>query len=157
MIITRAKLIDEDRTYALYHFDLAQRMLDAAQQATPASARFGDTAELLGYDLKQNGRDLALVTYWRAGANVVTPLQMFMHVLGPDGSIVAQQDRLDVPAFGWHTGDLVAQVHHLELPSDLRQGAVAIGLYNPDTNTRLPVSLNGQTTDRLLLTELDLK
>ena len=100
---------------------------------------------------------MTLITYWRAGATVVTPLQMFVHVLGPDGSIVAQQDRLDVPAFGWHTGDLIAQVHHLELPSVLGQGAVAIGLYNPVANARLPVSLNGQTTDRLLLTELDLK
>ena len=85
------------------------------------------------------------------------PLQLFTHAISPDGSIVAQEDRLDVPAFGWHTGDLIAQVHHLELPADLKQGAVAIGLYNPDANARLPVSLRGQTTDRLLLTELDLK
>jgi hypothetical protein len=155
--IVHAKLIDEDRTYALYHFDLAQRLLEAAQQATPSPAQFGDTAALLSYELKRNRQDLTLVTYWRAGNQVVTPLQMFVHVLGPDGSIVAQQDQLDVPAYGWRKGDVIAQVNHLQLPSNLAQGAVAIGLYNPDTDTRLPITLNDQTTDRLMLTQLDLK
>jgi hypothetical protein len=155
--IARAKLTDEDRTYALYHFDLAQRITQAAQQATPASAQFGDTAELLGYAVRQTDLDLKLITYWRAGDKVVTPLQMFVHVLGRDGSIVAQQDRLDVPAFGWRSGDVFAQVQHLDLPPDLTAGALVIGLYNPDTNTRLPITLDGKTTDRLLLTQLDLK
>jgi hypothetical protein len=155
--ITRAKLTDEDRTYRLYQYDLAQRITQAAQRATPLSAQFGDTAELLSYRLKRNGSDLTLITYWRAGDQIVTPLQMFAHVLGPDGSIVAQQDRLDVPAYGWRRGDVIAQIHHTELPLDLEQGAIAIGLYNPDTNTRLPATVDRETTDRLLLTELDLK
>jgi hypothetical protein len=151
--IAHTKLTDEDRSYALYHFNLAQRLMPT----TPLSAQFGDTAELLGYDVQQTDRDLRLITYWRAGDDVVTPLQMFVHVLGPDGSIMAQQDRLDVPAYGWRTGDVIAQVHHIDLPPDLRKGALTIGLYNPDTNARLPVTINGETTDRLLLAELDLK
>ncbi len=155
--VAHVKLIDEDRSYALYHFDLAQRLTKAAQQATPLSAQFGDTAELLGYDVQQTHRDLRLITYWRAGNHIETPLQMFVHVLGPNGSIVAQQDRLDVPAYGWHADDMIAQVQHLSLPADLGKGTIAIGLYNPDTNTRLPVTINGEPTDRLLLTELDLK
>ena len=76
--------------------------------------------------------------------NIVTPLQMFVHVLGSDGSIVAQQDRLDVPAFGWRSGDVIAQVHHLDLPPAVQKHDVAIGFYNPDSGTRLPVSMNGQ-------------
>jgi len=155
--LTHAKLSDEDRTYALYHFDLVQRLTEAAQHATPLSAQFGDTAELLSYDVQQTDRDLRLITYWRAGKRIETPLQMFVHVLGPNGSIVAQQDRLDVPAYGWHADDMIAQVQHLSLPADLGKGTIAIGLYNPDTNTRLPVTINGEPTDRLLLTELDLK
>jgi hypothetical protein len=151
--IARARLTDEDRTYALYHFDLAQRLTPAV----PLSAQFGDTAELLGYDVQRTDRDLRLITYWRAGDRIVTPLQMFVHVLGPDGSIVAQQDRLDVPAYGWRTGDVIAQIQHIDLPRDLANGAVALGLYNPDTNTRLSVTVKGETTDRLVLTQLDLK
>jgi hypothetical protein len=155
--ITRAPLTDENRSYALYHVDLAQGLTAAAQQATPLSVKFGDTAELLGYDAQQTDRELKLITYWRVGQQIETPLQMFVHVLGRDGSIVAQQDRLDVPAYGWRGGDVIAQIHHINLPPDLESGMVAIGLYNPDANTRLPVTVNGETTDRLLLTQLDLK
>ena len=151
--ITRAKLLDENRSSALYHFDLAQRL----QPTVPLSAQFGETAELLGYDVQQADRNLTLITYWRAGDAVVAPLQMFVHVLGSDGSIVAQQDRLDVPAYGWRSGDVIAQVQHLELPQDFTTGALTIGLYNPATNARLPASFEGQLADRLLLTELDLK
>jgi len=152
--VTRTRLIDEDRSYALYHFDLAQRLSDAAQQATPLAAQFGETAELLGYALQQTDQNLTLITYWRVDDQVVTPLQMFVHVLGPDGSIVAQQDRLDVPAFGWHADDVIAQVHHLALPLGVQQHDVAIGFYNPDSGTRLPVVMNGRVRgDRLLLSE----
>ncbi len=152
--VIRARLTDEDRTYALYHFDLAQRLLAAARQATPLSATFGSTAELLGYNLNRDEQGLTLITYWRAGDQIVTPLQMFVHVLGPDGSIVAQQDRLDVPAFGWRQDDMVAQVHHVELPSDMPNYEIAVGFYNPDSNTRLPVIAAGQPSgDRLVLSE----
>jgi hypothetical protein len=151
--ITRAKLTDEDRSYALYHFDLAQRLTPTV----PLSAQFGDTAELLGYDVQQTNRDLNLITYWRAGDEAVTPLQMFVHALGPDGSIAAQQDRLDVPVYGWRSGDIIAQIHRIELPPDLENSTVTIGLYNPDTNTRLPVTFNGKITDRVVVTQFDLK
>ena len=152
--ITHAKLIDEDRTYALYHFDLAQRITQAAQQATPLSAQFGDTAELLGYDVKRSDQELTLITYWRAGDQIVTPLQMFVHVLGPDGSIVAQHDRLDASPFGWRSGDVIMQVHHIDLPSAAPYSRIAVGLYNPDSNMRLPVTVAGQPGgDRLLLSE----
>jgi hypothetical protein len=152
--ITRTKLLDEDRMYALYHFDLAQQITRAAQQATPLSAQFGNTAELLGYHLKQGGSDLTLITYWRAGDQIVTPLQMFVHVLEPDGAIVAQADRLDASPFGWRKGDVIVQVHHVTLPSAAPYSRIAVGLYNPDSNMRLPVTVAGQPDgDRLLLSE----
>ena len=79
------------------------------------------------------------MTYWRAGEQIVTPLQMFVHVNEPDGAIVAQADRLDASPFGWRTGDVIAQVHHLNLPVSPEQMSIEIGLYNPDTGVRLPV------------------
>jgi hypothetical protein len=149
--IAHTKLTDEDRSYALYHFNLAQRLMPT----TPLSAQFGDTAELLGYDVQQTDRDLRLITYWRAGDQIVTPLQMFAHVLGADGSIVAQQDQLDVPAYGWRRGDVIAQLQHIDLPPDVGAPEIAIGLYNPVTSERLPVTVNGQPAgDYLLLREV---
>ena len=84
--------------------------LDAAH-AVSLPVKFGDTAELIGYTLTPNDHGLTLVSYWRAGNQVVKPLQLFAHAIGPDGSIVAQEDRLDVPSFGWRAGDLIVQVN----------------------------------------------
>jgi hypothetical protein len=159
--ITHTKLFDEDRSYALYHFDLAQRLTQAAQQAQQIvpdmvlPVNFGESAELIGYDVKRAGNRLTLITYWRAGDRVVTPLQLFVHAIGPDGSIVAQQDRLDVPAYSWHSGDVIAQVHQIDLPPDIERSEIAIGLYNPASNTRLPVTVSGQLRgNRLILSKV---
>jgi hypothetical protein len=146
--VTRTRLSAEDRSYALYHFDLAQHLTPAV----PLSAHFGDTADLLGYDLQRTDQAATLVTYWRAGDNVVTPLQMFVHVLDAQGNLVAQADRLDASPFGWRAGDVIAQVHQLDIPAAASR--VAVGLYNPASGERLSAVVDGQTTDRVLLTEL---
>ena len=150
--VARARLTDEDRTYALYHFDLAQRMLDSAQRIHRDSspAKFGAAAELLGYDLKSTVQGTTLLTYWRAGDQISTPLQMFVHVLGPEGSIIAQQDQLDAPPAGWRAGDLIAQVTRFDqalAPED----KLAIGLYNPDSGERLLAVSGDQVVDQVLL------
>ena len=140
--ITRAVTADDHRPYALYQVDLGQRLLSAAQQSEQTTSlgklpiEFGNTAELIGYQLEEQDSGLTLITYWRAGDQVAAPLQMFVHVLGPDGSIVAQQDRLDVPAYGWRAGDVFVQVHHLDRPAQAE--SVALGLYQSDTGQRLP-------------------
>jgi len=155
--VAHAELVAEDRSYRLYHFDLAQRLLTAAQQADQQAeeillpVKFGDTAELLGYAVQPGPDHITLLTYWRAGERVVTPLQMFVHVLGPDGAIVAQQDRLDVPAAGWRAGDIIAQIHHIDLPPDAAAQPIALGLYNPDTQQRLPVMVDDHEVDRWLI------
>jgi hypothetical protein len=158
--ITRSKLTGEDRAYALYHFDLGQRLIDAAQhtQSMTNTVTFGETAALIGYEIDQAGSDLTLITFWRAGDSVVTPLQMFAHAVGPDGSIAAQEDRLDAPAFGWRAGDLIAQVTQLRFDVPLPQSVwIEIGLYNSDSGERLPVQVNGQAVDsRLLLQHIEL-
>ena len=163
----------DGQAYRLYNFDLGARLQAAAQHADHTAAwspqlypapdvahavnlpvKFGDTAELIGYTLTPNDRSLTLVTYWRAGNQVVKPLQLFAHAIGPDGSIVAQEDRLDVPAFGWHAGDLIAQVNHLNLADGALPAQpvwVEVGLYNSDSGERVPVMLDGQPVDSRLL------
>jgi hypothetical protein len=153
--ITRAVTTDDQRLYAVYHFDLGQRLLSAAQRSEQTTTlgelpiQFGNSAELIGYQLNEQASGLTLITYWRAGNQVVAPLQMFVHVLGADGSIVAQQDRLDVLAYGWRSGDVFAQVHHLDRPTPA--ASLAIGLYQPDTGQRLPVIVDGQEVDQRLV------
>jgi hypothetical protein len=158
--ITRAVTLDDHRPYALYQFDLGQRLSTAAQHSLQTTTvgnlpiKFDNAVELIGYQLNEQDSGLTLVTYWRAGDRAIAPLQMFVHVLGRDGSIVAQQDRLDVPAEGWHAGDVFVQVHHLDRPE--QAASVAIGLYQPATGQRLPVVVNAREVDqRLILKTLD--
>jgi hypothetical protein len=157
------RTIAENPPYRLYRFNLADRVQQAAQQAEQTTTaaklpvKFGDMAELMGYQLTPAAGGVTLLTYWRAGEHVGAPLKLFAHALRADGSIMAQDDRLDVPAELWHTGDWIVQVSHVALPADARPAAIAIGLYNPDTGARLPIKLDGSTDDRLVLTTLDLK
>ena len=121
--------------------------------------KFGETAELIGYTVTPGKDDLTLVTYWRAGDQVTKPLQLFAHAIGPDGTIVAQEDRLDAPAFGWRAGDLIAQVNHLPLtdvPPQLLW--LEVGLYNSASGERVPVLVDGKPVDsRLLLQTVELR
>ena len=153
----RAQLTDEDRRYNLYHFDLGARLLDTAARSEQAAngvalpIQFSEAVELIGYRMAQTTQGLTLITYWRAGEPIVTPLQLFVHAIGPDGSIVAQDDRLDASPYGWRSGDMIAQINRLTLPAEPLSLSIEIGLYNLDTGERLPVIVDGREADRRLL------
>ncbi len=168
----RTRTINDDRPYSLYHFDLGAQLEEAASQSEHTIAwsaeldpnmqppnrgvlpvKFAETAELLGYQIGNDpgSGNLSLVTYWRACSRVVTPLQLFVHALSADGQIVAQEDRLDAPAYGWRAGDVLAQVNRLALSAQSGAVWIQVGLYNAETGERLPVIVNGREVDRRLL------
>lgn len=169
--VTHATVADGPQTYSVYDFDLGSRLLSAARGAEHSAAwsgqgyptltttnfislpvKFGGIADLLGYEVRQTKNELTLVTFWQAGDHIVTPVQMFVHAVGPAGAIVAQTDRLDAPAFGWRKGDLIAQIHHLSfgvMPAG--QLWLEVGLYNSDSGERVGVSVDGQAVDSRLL------
>lgn len=155
--VTRTVTADDQRAYALYHADIGAQLLLAAQQAQQRAdeidlpVRFGESADLIGFEIKRTADQINVITYWRAGDHVQAPLQLFVHALGADGSIEAQEDRLDVPAYGWHSGDLFAQVNHLALPDPTSTVLIAIGFYDPNSGVRLTVSANGQGIGEQLL------
>jgi hypothetical protein len=121
---------------------------------------FGDAVELLGYDLQtagaSPGNQVRLVTFWRA-RQPVDDAVIFVHVLGADGSVITQADRLDVPSYYWMAGDLILQLHELTLPATLNQSEypMAIGVYTRQDQRRLPLYIAGQVAcDQLLLPPL---
>lgn len=119
----------------------------------------GGALQFLGYELRPPqataGGQIELLTLWR----VVDPAQLrpsdepaavpelvlFTHALDAGGTIIAQEDRLDAPAWCWAPGDSVAQIHRFILPADLPPGAVAleVGVYRRATLQRLPVLVDG--------------
>ena len=70
-----------------------------------------------------------------------TDIVFFTQILRPDNSILVQQDRLDIPSWGWQTGDIVVQIHQLALPADAAAGEyqVIVGMYDRPSLQRTPV------------------
>ena len=166
---SHAVTVYDHAPYRVYHFDLADRLLARAQQATQTAqigadvsplpdqrrtvnlpVSFGQAAELLGYHLTREDGEMKLMTYWRAGETHGEPLRLFVHALGPDGSIVAQDDRLDAPSGDWQRGDLIVQINRLPLIASTEDVIWEVGLYNPELGERKPVVVAGQAVDQRL-------
>jgi hypothetical protein len=75
-----------------------------------------------------------------------TSYHVFLHLLGPDGTLVTQSD--GVPAdwrrrtTGWLPGEFVVETRTLTLPTDAPLGEYTLwaGMYDPVTGDRLTTS-----------------
>lgn len=118
------------------------------------TAVFGDTFELLGYQVDGETADqsLDLLTFWRVTQPPFTDLKIFVHLLAEDGQIVAQHDALDVRPQGLQPGDEMAQLHIIPLPESLPSGqyVLQIGLYWAGDFSRLTVPVKDGVIDRIL-------
>ena len=74
-----------------------------------------------------------------------------MHLLDPQGALVAGSDRFDVDAFTLQPGDRFLQRHVFEAPPGLYK--VEIGLYNPATGVRY---LTSEGSDAVQLGEISI-
>jgi hypothetical protein len=108
-----------------------------AQDATPAlSARPGET--------------LALELVWRARLRPAADYTVFVHLVGPDGALLAQQDQPPLNGFFptrfWRPGDRVIDKIELALPPVATPGTYQLymGMYDPASLQRLPVGRAGQ-------------
>lgn len=131
-------------------------------------ADFGGAAMLVGYELEtpvvRPGETLELITAWQveepAALGAEDPRRygreaaIFVHLLDAQGNLVAQEDRLDVPAWGWQRGDRFLQIHRLTTGAELPAGAyrLAVGLYTRPDLVRLPLLAAGApVSDQVLL------
>jgi len=153
---------DHDRPLTIYRVDgpaLLAQLQTRFDKDTPTTAIYiGDAVEFLGYDLQTPviapGEPVQLATLWRIKRPVDNAV-LFTHVLAPDGALLAQADRLDVPGDVWRPGDVFIQLHQFTLPTDTAEGhyPLTVGLYTcldePTLcrhNQRLPVIVNGAST-----------
>lgn len=116
---------------------------------------FNDAIQLEGFTWGHNpvrtGDVVELTTYWRVldpvkvgpivPPSFTTDIIFFTQLLRPDGTVLAQQDRLDVPSWGWQMGDIVVQIHQLVIPGDAAAGdyQVIVGMYDRTSLHRTPV------------------
>ncbi len=120
-------------------------------------ARLGEAVRLVGYRLAQDeaapGETLLLTLYWQAEEPVDGDYTVFVHLQGPDGRLVAQQDtppaRGTRPTSDWEIGVLVEDPYELALPPDAPSGdyRLSVGMYDPATLERLAAF--GANTGRL--------
>ncbi len=120
-------------------------------------AHLGEAVRLVGYRLAQDeagpGDVLLLTLYWQAKEPVDGDYTVFVHLQGPDGRLVAQQDtppaRGTRPTSDWEIGVLVEDPYELALPPDAPSGdyRLSVGMYDPATLERLAAF--GADTGRL--------
>jgi hypothetical protein len=104
-------------------------------------AIYEDGTALLAIDLpvlrSQPGEVVTALSIWRAQGDVHPDLKAYVHLVDDAGTLWAQHDGLDCPAQFWRDGDLIVQVHFLQLPADMPVGTytLTVGLYDRRTLT----------------------
>jgi hypothetical protein len=124
---------------AFLDVEAPQRRWDVPDLDITTDAQLGASATLLGaqgtLDRVQPGDTLSLTLVWRAEAVMVESYRVFVHLIGPDGALVAQSDGEPAewyrPTTGWAPGEVVLDPRSLTLPSDLAPGVYRLyaGLY----------------------------
>ena len=126
--------------------DAPERTFEMPAIETAVNETFGDIATLLGINTTVNADDPNLIEatlIWQAENETPISYRVFIHLLAPDESILNQSDSEPAqwgrPTTGWLAGEIIEDHHQLLLPDDVPAGThLRIGLYDPDTNQRLP-------------------
>ncbi|MCP4358580.1 MAG: hypothetical protein GY796_11235 [Chloroflexi bacterium] len=118
----------------------------------PRQDSFGGGIHLRGFDLQSThltaGELAEMTLYWQTAVQPDQLITAFIHLIGPDGEIVAQSDQWPggLPADIWAEGQVIIDTHTIQLPPDAPTGQyqVAMGLYTAVDGARLPaVSADG--------------
>ncbi len=107
-----------------------------------AEVRFGDAVRLLGATVDAAGDTWTADLVWEWLAAPAAQQHYFIHVVDPEGAIVAQQDGVLPPAGS--PGDLARQRIRVALPQGSPESArVYVGVYRPEDGVRLPLTVDG--------------
>ncbi len=116
---------------------------------TPYHAPFSNSIILEGFQLSETpapSRPLCVTLFWATTTQIAEPFTMFVHLIAPDGSVIAQRDA--PPALGfsptetWRPGDIISDMHCLVVPSDFEpsQYGINVGIYHSVTRERMPAA-----------------
>ena len=123
------------------HVHVPERTWEAPALDIETGARLGEVVTLLGASLKPETRDLdpgtplTVTLVWRADAEIDTRYRVFLHLLSPDGALVAQSDgeptNWSRPTTGWLPGEIVVDQRVLALPEGASPGEYRLqaGMY----------------------------
>jgi len=127
----------------------------------------GDFAQFLGHDVTTlkwyRGTRVFLTLYWRPTASA-PPMQdysIYIHLLDENGNRITGWDGVPLqqayPTRFWRAGESLMDYWVLQIPEDIPTGPakIRIGIYDPVSQVRLPVMVNGeQAGDGLTINDL---
>jgi hypothetical protein len=126
-----------------------ERTFTAPPIPHPVGLRLGEWATLLGHGplpaALRPGETFSLVLYWRADGLIPRSYTVFVHLVGPDGRIYAQQDAVPGgwtrPTTGWFPGEFLRDEYRLTVDPSAPPGTyiLRVGWYDPATGQRVPV------------------
>lgn len=125
-------------------------------------AQLGTHALLYGYTITRMADRLLVELDWEVIQTLWPPHNIFVHLVAPDGTLLAQDDGPPMTAAGaaptgsWLPSEFLRTQHTLPLAGPLSSETTGltlqVGLYAPATQVRLPVSVNGSPAgDAVLL------
>jgi hypothetical protein len=144
-------LWEKDRTLTTLHVVGRERRFtlpgDIPHQTSIA---FGGGIHLRGYGIAQEtvspGQSIPLTLYWEAEGPTERAYTLFVHLIGPDGGLVGQVDRIPgngtAPTSSWAEGQVIVDEVALPTPPGAEDGPyrIAIGFYDAAYGGRLSVT-----------------
>jgi serine/threonine-protein kinase len=110
------------------------------------------------------GEAIAVTLRWRALRSIDAPYVVFIHLIAPNGNMVAQQDMEPLnPTTSWTPGAASVDPRQITIPAGQPAGSyqLRVGMYpQGQASYRLPVVDAGSTTveaDSILITEIEIK
>lgn len=112
----------------------------------PIRFRLGDAIELVGYDAPEwiaPGETFRVALYWHALLPISADYKVFVHLLTPEGILLAQSDRVPVnwtsPTSRWQIGEYIMDEHWLTLDASAPRGDawLSTGMYDAITGDRV--------------------
>ena len=134
----------------------------------PLEVNLADLVVLKSAELRQEmfrSGDVIVVTLrWQALRSIDPHYVVFVHLIGPDGHLVAQQDVEPItPTTAWTPGVEIADPHQVTIPADQHAGRYQLrtGMYpQGQSGSRLPVVDPGFTTvesGSILIVEIEIQ
>ena len=108
------------------------------------TADFADSISLAGYDVDRPAgcNNLSVTLYWTATDRVSSDYTVFVHLLSPEGELIAQHDSPPLlPTSTWISGTQVIDVHTLPLATGWPPFycQIGVGLYHWPDLKRVPI------------------
>jgi len=132
----------EARCLSILFQDIRFERAESAPGMYAVDVTLGDGVEVLAYNLHGDaapGQQIEVVVYWQAYAPITNDYVIFVHLLGPDGTLVSQFDAPPLgklyPTTEWKTGVIFTHVANLTIPIDAAPGEYHLltGMYTyPD-------------------------